>query len=113
MTIRDIIVNGKPVRVQCFPNHDVVISGKKGGQRNAVLFPANTLVAGIKFNQVRGKAFPVEMLSLCAGRDKWMQEIEFKCKWCGARHAAKDMEGESCQKCLDEAGAENEKLDGN
>lgn len=103
MTIRNEIIKGRSVRVQIFAEvgATVRISKNNSGQRFAHI-ETNT----------GGLMVPLEMLSLAAGKDAWMRQIEFKCAGCGDHHAASEMECECCQACYEKQGEENAILDG-
>lgn len=72
---------------------------------------------GTRFAEIhplRGATYrvPVEMLSLAAGKDAWMREIEFECAGCGTPHSAAEMSTEYCPACVEAQEAENARLDG-
>lgn len=50
---------------------------------------------------------PVQLLSLAAGKDAWMRDIEFRCADCREKHPASKMECELCPACYEKAEAEN------
>ena len=88
---------------QIFGNTEVRIRKAASGQRAAEIVP---------FGRVALRFYvPLEMLSLAAGKDAWMREIQFKCTDCGTKHAAKDMECEMCPECNEKAMQSNADAD--
>lgn len=69
---------------------------------------------GMRAAEIKGRTgiriVPVDLLSLAAGRDAWMRDIEFKCADCRERLPAKDMECQMCPSCNEKAFAEMEEL---
>lgn len=89
---------------QMFGNRQVrIVKSKSTGQRAAEITPFGR--AALRFY------VPVEMLSLAAGKDEWMKDIQFKCADCGVKHPAREMECEMCPTCFEKAGEENAALD--
>ncbi len=78
-----------------------IVKSKSTGQRAAQIF-----------NPRKGIFYvPVELLSLAAGKDEWMRDIEYRCTNCREKHPARDMECEMCPQCFEKAGEENTESD--
>lgn len=109
MTKATINFKGKTVTQQGFADEgvpaSVVICVNNKGNRYAKIsyYGAMTRKGTV--------GIPVEMLSLAAGKDAWMRNIEFKCRDCRATFPAHQMECELCPACYDKAGQEIEALD--
>lgn len=86
--------------VQRIGHYQVRILKNKAGQRAAEITPSSA--------SARRFYVPVEMLSLAAGKDKWMRQIEFKCRDCRKPYPASKMECELCPDCYERAEQENE-----
>ena len=72
---------------------------------------------GTRFAEIRPKLGPIyhipaEMLSLAAGKDAWMRDIQLRCSGCRTHHRAGDMEtGIYCPACVQAQEEENARQD--
>ncbi len=56
---------------------------------------------------------PIDIAAVAAGRDEWMRKLTVTCRECGKLHAVGEGDSaEYCQRCYDEAGEENARMDG-
>ena len=68
--------------------------------------------AGLMLVHATRTPVPLDIAKLAAGPDAWMRQIPVECRECCCEFKLCDSDShEYCQKCFDEAGEENARLD--
>lgn len=79
----------------------IVKKGPHGPRAAKITCPVN----GIYF-------VPIEILSMCVGKDAWMKDILVRCGDCRTVVKAADLDCDMCPDCYEKAGQENAEMDG-